>query len=158
MDLTQSDISEIKEVCTYNFEKKLYLDKMSECKGNNTNSLEIQSVIEMNFFPICEWPSYILHIIMSDEFNNINRLILALFFKFNICSYELTKKIIKFYNDGIISDETDYKLSYLWHKTLDLNKNDKIRGTYFYYDLSKKMMLHLNGEKGQTKIIIIQSN
>lgn len=60
---------------------------------------------------------------LFETFDNTRRLSLAMFFKFNKCSYKLACEIIKNYSPNSFTNERREEFLYLWHKTLDIQSN-----------------------------------
>lgn len=152
---TKEYISIEEKIKTYNFERKIYFEKI--LKIDKLDKFVIKNQLKKEFNAPEKWPNSILQIILLEDCNVKNRLILSLFFKFNSCTYSLAIKIIEVYSGKkLLKDKRD-RFSYLWHKTLNIETNKQILTKYYYYDINKRKLLFLNGKGKPTKIIVVMT-
>lgn len=142
-------LEDIKQIINYKSNRTLFIEEIQ--KFNEKNKFVIHSEIESKFYSIYKWPNFILNIIFGKNLNNVNRLCLALFFKFNNSNFEFLIKIIGELNPNLLNKERREELLYLWHKTLNIEKNIKIIDKYYYYNLEKKKLVYLNGKDKEGK-------
>lgn len=123
------------------FSRKVLLEKIEE--HDKTDNYKIKNRISVEFKPICDWPTFMI-LKLFEEFDNVRRLGLAAFFRFNKCSYSLARDIIVLYNNKALTEERRLQFAFLWYKQLEYLTDEK-RSKYYYFDLKEQQEIFLNG-------------
>lgn len=123
--------------------RKLFFDKI--WSKDISDNFGVKENIEKSFKIVKTWPDYIIKILCDGDFKNAERFILALFFKFNNCPYNLAVKIINLYGLNKIKSDQKQRFLYIWYKCLNTETNPKIIKKYYYYDLVQQKYLFLDG-------------
>lgn len=127
--------------------------------ADRRNKNEMKNKLEDLFWPISDWPPYIVGLLLSPTFNYIERLSLATFFHGNgLRDASLAVTLIQFYNENWrIANHIKWKAKfYKFEKLFDYldkaydtadSQYHYIRKTYYFYSMMIKHMLYYNGDK-----------
>lgn len=114
---------------------------------------QLKEELEHFFYPTDKWPTYILKVLLGQNFRRQERLTLATFFHGNgMHLNELAMRIFKFYNAFFVCsglwNKRMREFSDLW-KHLDRVLSDEIsdmKSSYYYYDMQAGHMMFYSGE------------
>lgn len=125
---------------------------------NQSDQKQMKNKIEDLFWPISDWPPFVVEVLMSPTLDYNERLKLATFFHGNgIRNPEFPTEIIRFYNRHWMKHHNAWKQK--WYKfgklfefldkALDSTDSEyhSMGRTYYYYNMIVKHMLFYNGNK-----------
>lgn len=134
-------------------EMKKFIAKMKlrERKGG----LYFRNLLNETFWPVEEWPTYIIKLLFTDSFSYGERIALATFYHGNgFKDVETAQLIFKFYNNNWNSWPTWNRKFYKFGKLFDyLEKafkpwdpeHHRIKSNYWYYDLRARQTMFYDG-------------